>query len=162
MTQAHRPFSDEERQTVQTMALAGCSDYEIAKKLGRTNGAIFTFRKRYRIPSGAKVQRNEAEQQYRQLGTPLTDPVAALARQGYEDWRSIKRFPPEYETWNEPRQRTYEAGRRVASLMIKHINPLPPWPVDKPFEEVFARIPDAAAEALRAENAFTANRREVA
>jgi hypothetical protein len=102
--------------------------------------------------------RNEAKTEYRTTGVPMQDPVGALARLGYEDFRTRRPYRKDYEGWDAPRQRTYESGRRVAAALSKHVK-LPPWPEDREFASLFVDVSDAAVKAFLAEDAFTQNRR---
>lgn len=102
--------------------------------------------------------RNEGQNTYRRTGVPASDPSAAAARAGYEDWREHRQWPRGYETWPVPRQMTYEAGRRAAAVLSKHVA-LPPWPEDMTFAELFGHVTGAGVEAFLAEDAFTASQR---
>lgn len=103
--------------------------------------------------------RNEGQTSYRRTGVPASDPSAAAARAGYEDWREERLWPRDYETWPVPKQMTYEAGRRAAAVLSKHVGRLPMWPEDVTFAELFGHVSAAGVEAFLAEDAFTANQR---
>ena len=107
-------------------------------------------------------RRNDGTAGYKRAGVPKADPIAMLARRGYEDWRTRRPFPREYEHWNQQSQQTYEAGRRAAASLAKHVRPLPVWSEDREFGQLFPNASAAAAEAFLAEDAFTSFKRSEA
>lgn len=87
--------------------------------------------------------------------SPIHDPRAMMIRSGWEDVRADKPWRKDFDKLDYISQNNYEAGRRVAACLSRHMT-LPFWPPDQPFEELVPTLPtQAAADDFRLENALT-------
>jgi hypothetical protein len=97
---------------------------------------------------------NQYVAQHRMAGVPAYDPDTEYVRQGWEDCRCDRPYCKDFDVWDSKAQANHEAGRRAAACLKAHIT-LPHWSADVSLPQLLPYVPDAAAAALRAENAFT-------
>lgn len=98
--------------------------------------------------------RNHTASNYRKAGTPEVDPMASAIQSGWEDYRLGRPYRVDFDLLDRDTQNNYEAGRRVAAALRRHM-PLPAWPIDKAFQEVMPPITAQAAADFTVENALT-------
>ena len=90
--------------------------------------------------------------------TPATDVPTRIMWRGYEDVRLGLPIPPAFEKWDQPVQMNYEAGRRSAAALVRHMPSciLPPWPENMEFTAILpAQVSQEAVDDFMAEQLLT-------